>query len=157
MNGLKQVDKAKLVKLLNLTTSEADNEALTALRLANKMIKEDNLTWAQILSGDLKSHKTTEAEREYAKGYRAGFKKGAYESRRPAIVKVARRSPANMVMDINRVSDLINKIMSHWDKLDPHQKHCIQNSINFLKSNRCLPVRAYDELMSISRSMWDQY
>ena len=152
------VDKTKLAKLLNLTTSEADNEALVALRLANKMIKEGNLTWDQILSGDLKSHKTTEAKREYAKGYRAGFKKGAYEAKRPAAVKVARKpARVNMVTDFRRLSDLISHIMLYWDKLDPHQKHCIQNSVDFLQTNRCLPIETYDRLLGISKSMWDSY
>ncbi len=43
--------KDRLVKLLNLTTSDNDNEALLALRNAQKIIKSENASWEFLLSG----------------------------------------------------------------------------------------------------------
>ncbi len=45
------MDKTRLIKFLNLTTSDSDGEALAALRKANKMIKEAGSTFEQLLSG----------------------------------------------------------------------------------------------------------
>jgi hypothetical protein len=43
------VDKARLIKLLAMTTSTNDGEALNAMRMANAMIKAANKTWAEVL------------------------------------------------------------------------------------------------------------
>ena len=40
----------KFTKVLGLTTSPADGEALNAIRIANKMLREANLSWAQIIT-----------------------------------------------------------------------------------------------------------
>jgi hypothetical protein len=122
------------------------------------MIQEADMTWEQIVSGTLKNYKSSESEREYAKGYRAGFKKGATaRSPAPAVVRTYRQRPVAqpLVHDINRLRDIVEKIMSYWDHLNPHQKHYVENAVSFLRSNSCLPLKVYDELMSISRSMWD--
>lgn len=42
----------KLVKLLNLTQSDNDNEALTAIRMANKLLKSQNKTWEDVINRD---------------------------------------------------------------------------------------------------------
>lgn len=41
--------KDKLIKVLNLTTSNHDGEALNAIRLANAIIKEAKLNWASVI------------------------------------------------------------------------------------------------------------
>lgn len=152
------MDKSKLVKLLNLTASDADGEALTALRLATKMLKEADVTWESVLSGSIKNYKTSEAEREYAKGYRAGFKKGAEDARKPIIIRTPEPPRhTNMVHDYRRIGELMDRIMSYWDKLDPHQRHYVNNSLEFVRTNKCLPISNYDELMKISKSMWGRY
>jgi len=43
------VDKSRLAKLLSLTQSDNDSEALSAMRMANGMLKKENMTWQQIL------------------------------------------------------------------------------------------------------------
>ncbi len=43
------MDKDRLIKLLNLTSSDNDNEAISALRKANAMLKEGNLTWGDLI------------------------------------------------------------------------------------------------------------
>lgn len=58
------MDKAKLVKLLNLSASDFDGESLSAIRMANKMIKEDRTTWDEIIQyGDFKKKAKEEADR----------------------------------------------------------------------------------------------
>lgn len=53
-----QTDKLK--KLLALTTSDNDNEALAAIRQANKILKDADKTWDEVLEADL-----TEANKRY--------------------------------------------------------------------------------------------
>jgi membrane-associated HD superfamily phosphohydrolase len=44
--------RSKIYKMLMLTTSENDAEALMALRMANKFIKAENLSWHKLLNMD---------------------------------------------------------------------------------------------------------
>jgi hypothetical protein len=41
----------RLLKFLNLTTSDNDHEALVAIRKANELLKKDNKTWTDVLEG----------------------------------------------------------------------------------------------------------
>lgn len=43
------MDKSKLVKLLNLTSSENDNEALSALRKANSILSRHGKRWDDLI------------------------------------------------------------------------------------------------------------
>lgn len=47
--GKKERLREKICKLLNLTTSPFDNEALNAIRLANQMVMSENLVWDNLL------------------------------------------------------------------------------------------------------------
>lgn len=40
--------REKLIKLLNLTASSNDNEALVSVRMANQILKKNGVTWNQI-------------------------------------------------------------------------------------------------------------
>jgi Protein of unknown function (DUF2786) len=42
-------DKDKIIKLLQLTTSSNDHEALLAMRVANKILKKTETTWDKFL------------------------------------------------------------------------------------------------------------
>lgn len=53
---MEQIDK--LIKLLMLTTSNVDAEALSAIRMANLILKKQGLTWLDV-SLSLVSQKTT--------------------------------------------------------------------------------------------------
>jgi len=44
------VDRDKLVKLLAMTTSSSDGEALNAMRMANSLIKAAGKTWAEVFA-----------------------------------------------------------------------------------------------------------
>jgi len=44
------MDKAKIIKILQKTTTDNDHEALTAIRLANKLLKGDDLHWNEFFS-----------------------------------------------------------------------------------------------------------
>jgi len=41
---------ARIAKLLSLTMSDNDNEALSAIRIANRILQENNTTWIEVLS-----------------------------------------------------------------------------------------------------------
>lgn len=44
------MDRARLAKLMAMTTSDHDPEALAALRMANAMLVKEKLTWAEVLA-----------------------------------------------------------------------------------------------------------
>jgi hypothetical protein len=43
------MNRDRLIKLLNMTTSENDGEALNAIRLANKELEKEKTTWKAVL------------------------------------------------------------------------------------------------------------
>lgn len=43
------LDKVKLSKLLAMTTSDTDPEALSAIRMANALLTREGVTWAEVL------------------------------------------------------------------------------------------------------------
>ena len=43
------IDLIKLIKLLMLSTSDSDGEALSAIRHANQLVKKSNLTWEDVI------------------------------------------------------------------------------------------------------------
>lgn len=45
------LDRGRLAKLMGLTTSVHDGEALNALRMANKMLSDAKLTWSEVIGG----------------------------------------------------------------------------------------------------------
>jgi hypothetical protein len=47
---LLQADRDKLAKIMGMTTSSAEGEQLAALRQANKLLKERQMTWAEVLA-----------------------------------------------------------------------------------------------------------
>jgi hypothetical protein len=42
------MDRSKLIKFLNLSTSSSDGESLSAIRKANELILENNSTWEEV-------------------------------------------------------------------------------------------------------------
>jgi len=46
---MNQRDKSRLVKVLTLTQSDNDGEALNAIRAANFLLKKNSLTWEMLL------------------------------------------------------------------------------------------------------------
>jgi hypothetical protein len=43
------VDRSRLVKLLNMTESQHDAEALSAIRRSNDLLRRSNTSWAELL------------------------------------------------------------------------------------------------------------
>ena len=43
---------ARLTKLLGMTSSTYDNEALSAVRMANQLLKSAGLTWSDVIAHD---------------------------------------------------------------------------------------------------------
>lgn len=46
------LDRDRLTKLLALTTSDNDHEALVALRMANELLKREKLSWVEVLGNE---------------------------------------------------------------------------------------------------------
>lgn len=44
------LDLAKLAKLMELSASPIDGEALNSIRIANKMLLENNISWSQFVA-----------------------------------------------------------------------------------------------------------
>lgn len=44
------LDRKRLIQFMGMTGSDADGEALTAIRMANRLIKEANMSWAELLA-----------------------------------------------------------------------------------------------------------
>ena len=57
--------KEKLAKLLALTTSDNDNEALSAIRTANVILERDNLAWEDVLLGTTKRTQFNDSYADY--------------------------------------------------------------------------------------------
>lgn len=52
----------KIVKLLNLTTSTNDGEALNAIRIANAIVQKSGLSWEALITRGVASEKPPEPE-----------------------------------------------------------------------------------------------
>lgn len=53
------LDRSKFVKVLQQTTSKNDNEALAAIRAANKMLSDAGVGWGGLISGSRAPVKTS--------------------------------------------------------------------------------------------------
>lgn len=51
MAALEGKERERLVALLGMTGSDGDGEALNAIRLANKFLKDRKITWADVIGG----------------------------------------------------------------------------------------------------------
>lgn len=60
-----------VVKMLNLTMSDSDHEALSAIRKANAVLKRNNLGWAAVLEIDLFDNAKPSTGPEHPKEERA--------------------------------------------------------------------------------------
>lgn len=69
-----KMDKSKLVKVLNMMDSSFENEQLTALKLAHKLVKESGQTWEQLLNGRIAPSSPHPSLLQAAN--RAGFNRG---------------------------------------------------------------------------------
>ena len=68
-------DRTRLLKLLGMTGSSHDAEALTALRLAQQLMREGGITWEDTIHGNgLLTY-----QEGWQEGHRAGFEEGHAE------------------------------------------------------------------------------
>lgn len=57
------LDRARLTKLLAMTTSENDGEALNAMRMANKLLTAEKASWEEVLAAQPNPHFTVTVTR----------------------------------------------------------------------------------------------
>lgn len=69
------MNKDRIIKLLNLTTSDNDHEALSAIRSVNKLLKQNNQMWDDVIRDGIKV--------EYQQQYQQSYQRppGTYEER----------------------------------------------------------------------------
>lgn len=56
------MDKSKIIKLLSLSQSDNDHEALASIRMANKILKNNDLTWEQFLGSSPQNQRSYQKE-----------------------------------------------------------------------------------------------
>jgi hypothetical protein len=64
------MDKVKLIKILNLTSSDIDGECLNAIRMANKLLKANNLRWEDLISAPVQKKNFSDP---FSQGYTDPF------------------------------------------------------------------------------------
>jgi len=81
---LTEKDKEKLIKVLNLTSSSNDNEAIAALRVAKQILAKSDVEWKDLVFGFviLSNRSEIEIKEAYDEGYRQGVTRGRREGRR---------------------------------------------------------------------------
>jgi hypothetical protein len=57
------LDRARLSKLLALTTSDNDHEAIGCIRAANRMLAAEKLSWEEVLAGPVTNFTVTVTRR----------------------------------------------------------------------------------------------
>lgn len=71
---------AKFIKIMGLTTSSSDGEALSAIRKANAILKEKNMSWEEVFFAP-KVQRSTIPEQDIAEMVRAAHEKGFREGK----------------------------------------------------------------------------
>lgn len=108
------MDRSKLAKILSLTQSENDHEALSASRMANSLLKKENLTWGQVLGSDAaKPSGSKQSDRDI---YEDMFRAAQEE-----INRAARREADRHSQSVGPVEQKIKDIMSRGTKTDKLQ------------------------------------
>ena len=105
------MDLQKIVKILNLTMSENDHEALLAIRMANKILKSENKTWENFVQ----KAKSTEYDKSWQRPagepkQEPSYKHASYsydiheevdvDEIRPALFKVVKVEPYTVPFEV---------------------------------------------------------
>lgn len=132
------VDREKLIKLMRMTESNADGEALNALRLANKMLSAAGLHWGNILGngGTDRSHMVPPSKR--------GF------NNKPSTSRYGRAAPRQSYQgDKGKNHD---EVIADWLNILAKRRHSIDFQMflgsvtNFWEKNGYLTDAQYDAI-----------
>lgn len=66
---MSKIDLQQLIKILNLTQSDADNEALTAIRMVNSRLKAAGMSWESLINPPKKQYRWKEMPDSYDGGF----------------------------------------------------------------------------------------
>ena len=156
-------DKEKLVKILKLAGSDKDGEALSAIRIANKMLKACDVEWESLLlSGGSRSSNSPADyqrglkdgyQRGYQEGYQSGRIKGKTESteehRTHETPHVHNARPKNRNYNTEYLDNLVSTIQRLWGRMNGDQKFFADSVITFYKERKYLTERQVNALNSI--------
>lgn len=111
--GKSKIDIDQLLKILSLSQSDSDGEALNAIRMANSKLKAAGLTWQDIVNSNNSSTPNKAAPskpkgqhkwKEAPNGYNTGFFKACMDCK-PFIASLDRDN----LTWINKLIDFFNK------------------------------------------------
>ena len=150
------MDTNKLIKLLNLISSDSDNEALVAAKAALKLIQANNTSWEKLL----KQNKQTETDiKSYNEGYKAGFEKGSNLnlSNKSSWHLHKIRNDKNIVSDYKKVSRLFQDLMPVLKHMTSEEAKFVQYYSSYYTQTRFLFLSDYDKLKHLAKKYWDCY
>lgn len=113
---MKQADRTRLIRLLGMTGSSSDGEALNAMRMAGKLIAELGLTWAQVLEPSPAAPAIGLGHAEDARraGYEAEVEKLNVKIARERLDAILRRMDADQKPHLAR---------SHFESVRAYHQH----------------------------------
>lgn len=132
--GKGKIDIAQLVKILSLTQSDSDGEALNAMRMANSKLKAAGLTWQDVMSSN-NPHAPANPYKEYSKP------KGDYRYK---------EAPKSFASSFFRATMDCKEFISSLDK---DNVAWINKLINFFNDHRYLPQSAWTNFIEL----WDNF
>lgn len=129
------MDKVRLAKLLGMATSANDNEALVALRMANKMVVDAKLTWESVLAGGSTLNITVQPRQQQPGVYQSDDDWQAPHLRDKVIIETMFRSIYSVPVD-DQFRAFIDSIHQWWkDKgfLTPGQYGALRKTYSRVK------------------------
>lgn len=105
------LDRAKLIKLMGMTTSASDAEALVAIRKANAMLKVEGTSWSEFISGIKQQAAPRPPPRPQGRGF----------STQPTFSTVTDPDIPNILASLHRDAkrgfrDFVESLQDYWDE-----------------------------------------
>ena len=94
-------DYGKLAKVMQLTQSSSDGEALAAIRMANAMLAKVNLNWAELIKNDF----------EVPEDNLIALRAGEYDRTFPPVYEQARQSDIEEIFACLMTADIEQNFM----------------------------------------------
>lgn len=121
----KEVDR--LIALLGMTGSDQDGEALSAMRMANKFLKDRKLTWENVINTGSKMDRVADIMEQ---AFKSAYTRREYRPRQPP--PFGHRTMAQIILETNedRLTDKEKKFvreMLHWNNPTDAQLSWLQN------------------------------
>lgn len=152
----------RFIKIMMLTTSPEGNEALSAVRQANGILKKENMTWETFLMGQ-QEHEAPRQRKQYRKTYDE-YDQTREETWKPKEKKRENASDLRLVRYYchrNNISITVEEDGMHWIFLDRNGKNRADWWIDTTKCYFNLDRKnsyycTSGELISLFSNLWRQ-